>query len=100
MNRAIYRAAQLAKHITSNPNNLRTFAMAVREASLKALDHLVVSDPCEKSNDKNSILNWVDPKDKTGEFKRQASAFRSWISIEPGAEFPAEKDRYHLCEED
>ncbi|KAK5683845.1 S-glutathionyl-(chloro)hydroquinone reductase [Elasticomyces elasticus] len=45
-----------------------------------------------------NILNWVDPKDKSGEFKRQQSTFRDWISSEEGAEFPAEKDRYHLCE--
>jgi len=45
---------------------------------------------------KKDILNWVDPKDKSGEFKRQASQFRNWISKEPGAEFPPEKDRYHL----
>ncbi|KAK5696613.1 S-glutathionyl-(chloro)hydroquinone reductase [Elasticomyces elasticus] len=43
-----------------------------------------------------NILNWVDPKDKSGEFKRQQSTFRDWISSEEGAEFPAEKDRYHL----
>lgn len=45
---------------------------------------------------KKSILNWVDPKDKSGEFKRQTSVFRNWISSKEGAEFPAEKDRYHL----
>jgi hypothetical protein len=45
---------------------------------------------------KSKILNWVDPKDKSGEFKRQTSVFRNWISKEPGAEFPPEKDRYHL----
>ncbi|KAI9800290.1 MAG: S-glutathionyl-(chloro)hydroquinone reductase [Piccolia ochrophora] len=44
----------------------------------------------------NKITDWVDPKDKTGEFKRGASAFRSFISNKPGAEFPPEKDRYHL----
>lgn len=48
------------------------------------------------SMDKKSILHWVDPKDKTGEFKRQQSVFRSFISKKPGAEFPAEKGRYHL----
>ncbi|KAF2273505.1 uncharacterized protein EI97DRAFT_460939 [Westerdykella ornata] len=42
------------------------------------------------------ILHWVKPGDKTGEFKRQQSVFRSQISSKPGAEFPAEKDRYHL----
>ena len=29
-----------------------------------------------------------------GTFKRQVSSFRSWISNEPGARFPPEKDRY------
>jgi len=29
-----------------------------------------------------------------GNFKRQISSFRSWISTEPGAQFPPEKDRY------
>lgn len=45
---------------------------------------------------KKDILNWVDPKDKSGEFKRQQSTFRDLIKNEPGAEFPAEKGRYHL----
>ncbi|KAF2658718.1 glutathione S-transferase Gst3 [Lophiostoma macrostomum CBS 122681] len=45
---------------------------------------------------KSSILNWVDPKDKSGEFKRQTSVFRNWIENKPDAEFPAEKDRYHI----
>ncbi|KXT01824.1 hypothetical protein AC578_1993 [Pseudocercospora eumusae] len=48
------------------------------------------------SEDKKSILNWVDPKDKSGEFKRQQSQFRNFISKDPNAQFPAEKDRYHL----
>ncbi|KAH1572050.1 SPS-sensor component ptr3 [Aspergillus fumigatus] len=42
------------------------------------------------------ITDWVDPKDKSGEFKRQQSVFRNFISREPGAQFPPEKDRYHL----
>ncbi|KAI9366988.1 glutathione S-transferase, partial [Aspergillus egyptiacus] len=46
------------------------------------------------SSDK--ITDWVNPADKSGEFKRQASVFRNWISKKPGAEFPPEKDRYHL----
>ncbi|KAF2492095.1 glutathione S-transferase Gst3 [Lophium mytilinum] len=48
------------------------------------------------SEDKKNILNWVLPGDKSGEFKRQQSVFRSFISKDPGAEFPAEKGRYHL----
>ena len=44
----------------------------------------------------SKITNFVDPKDKSGEFKRGQSAFRNFISKEPGAQFPPEKDRYHL----
>lgn len=43
-----------------------------------------------------NILNWVDPKDKSGEFKRQTSVFRNFISPDSNAEFPAEAGRYHL----
>lgn len=42
---------------------------------------------------KNDILAWAD---KSGEFKRQQSAFRDFISSKPDAKFPAEKGRYHL----
>ncbi|KIW78624.1 hypothetical protein Z517_08462 [Fonsecaea pedrosoi CBS 271.37] len=31
-----------------------------------------------------------------GELQRPAAQFRNWISSEPGARFPPEKDRYHL----
>jgi len=48
------------------------------------------------SDNKKSIFNWVDPKDKSGEFKRQQSVFRDQISSDPNAQFPAEKGRYHL----
>lgn len=39
------------------------------------------------------ITNYAN---KEGEFKRQNSQFRNFISKEPGSEFPPEKDRYHL----
>ena len=42
------------------------------------------------------MTDWVKPGDKSGEFKRQASSFRDWISNEPGAKYPPEKGRYHL----
>ena len=42
------------------------------------------------------ITDWVKPGDTSGEFKRQQSSFRNWISREPGAQFPPEKGRYHL----
>ncbi|KAI0165666.1 ubiquitin-activating enzyme E1 1 [Xylariaceae sp. FL1272] len=44
----------------------------------------------------SKITDWVAPGDKSGEFKRQVSTFRDWISHEPGAKFPPEKGRYHL----
>ena len=44
----------------------------------------------------SKITDWVLPNDKSGEFKRQASVFRDWLSTEPGARFPPEKGRYHL----
>ena len=49
-----------------------------------------------QTGSESKITNFVDPKDKSGEFKRGQSAFRNFISKEPGAQFPPEKDRYHL----
>ncbi|KAH8889759.1 ubiquitin-activating enzyme E1 [Thozetella sp. PMI_491] len=46
--------------------------------------------------EERKITDWVAKGDKTGEFKRQQSSFRNWISRAPGAEFPPEKGRYHL----
>ena len=42
------------------------------------------------------ITDWVNPKDTSGEFKRGASAFRSFISSKAGAQYPPERGRYHL----
>ncbi|KAI1817513.1 glutathione S-transferase [Poronia punctata] len=44
----------------------------------------------------SKITNWVAPGDKSGEFRRQTSSFRDWISDGPDAKFPPEKGRYHL----
>lgn len=44
--------------------------------------------------DGNKITDWADKS--TGEFQRRQSQFRNHISNKPGAEFPAEKDRFHL----
>ncbi|RHZ47173.1 glutathione S-transferase family protein [Aspergillus thermomutatus] len=48
------------------------------------------------TGNRDKITDWVNPNDKSGEFKRQQSVFRNFISREPGAQFPPEKDRYHL----
>ncbi|OJJ51159.1 hypothetical protein ASPZODRAFT_12000 [Penicilliopsis zonata CBS 506.65] len=52
--------------------------------------------PTRAMSTSTKITDWVHPNDKSGEFKRQQSVFRNWISRKPGAEFPPEKDRYHL----
>jgi hypothetical protein len=49
-----------------------------------------------QTGNESKITDWVPAHDKTGEFKRGQSAFRNFISRESGAQFPPEKDRYHL----
>lgn len=39
---------------------------------------------------------WYDTDGNEGQFKRQQSVFRNWVSSEPEAQFPAESGRYHL----
>ena len=58
--------------------------------------HVLVHSLTDNNKNEQSITNWVNPNDKTGEFKRGQSAFRSFISKNPGSEFPPEKGRYHL----
>ncbi|KAM6485890.1 hypothetical protein HDV62DRAFT_378164 [Trichoderma sp. SZMC 28011] len=60
------------------------------------LDEEDVEVPYIKASNEGKITDWVKPGDTTGEFKRQVSSFRNWISREAGAEFPPEKGRYHL----
>lgn len=72
--------------------------MAVRGTALCDYDAGKKNDDADlrqTGNDVN-ITSWVNPNDKSGEFKRGQSAFRNWISSKPGAQFPPEKDRYHL----
>ncbi|KAI1386170.1 glutathione S-transferase [Hypoxylon trugodes] len=58
----------------------------------------IISDSIVKQQVRmaSKITDWVKQGDTSGEFKRQASSFREWISTEPGARFPPEKGRYHL----
>lgn len=63
----------------------------------RAFTYSVRKTAMDKAPDqKGSITDWVKPGDKSGEFKRQVSSFRSWIENKPDAEFPPEKGRYHL----
>ncbi|KAJ1709823.1 cell wall biogenesis protein/glutathione transferase (Gto1), partial [Aspergillus flavus] len=65
------------------PSSTRTFELLIEVISLQ-------------TGNADKITDWVSRNDKSGEFKRQTSIFRNWISREAGAEFPPEKDRYHL----
>ncbi|CAI6342085.1 unnamed protein product [Periconia digitata] len=63
---------------------------------LSLIRHFSLLSPRNTMDKAPSITDWVKPGDTSGEFKRQTSIFRNWIVNEPSAEFPAEKDRYHL----
>ncbi|ORY94173.1 glutathione S-transferase [Syncephalastrum racemosum] len=47
----------------------------------------------QQADQQKTILNWAS---KDGEFRRQTSSFRDWLSDDPNAPFPAEPNRYHL----
>lgn len=50
----------------------------------------------DQSDAKKSVRSALDELSPTGAFQRRDAVWRSWISREPGAEFPPAKDRYHL----
>jgi putative glutathione S-transferase len=77
---AFLRPASVVQYIRRTSHQSRSIP---RTASLAAMD----------KKPGGSILDWAD---KSGEFKRQQSVFRSWIENKPNAEFPPEKGRYHL----
>lgn len=72
----LHRTRQIIAHINNNTNW-----------------NTITGRTITTSNTMGSITNWAG---KDGEFKRQVSSFRSFISSKPDAEFPAEADRYHL----
>jgi len=80
MNTALLRTGLLRNHLSAPSAVYRAFS----------------TFPANMSSNEHKITDWVLPHDKTGEFKRGQSVFRNFISKKPGAEFPAEKDRYHL----
>lgn len=49
-----------------------------------------------QASNSGKVTDWVKPGDTSGEFKRQVSSFRDWISRDANAKYPAEKGRYHL----
>lgn len=70
--------------------------MAVRNTKHGHNSSLGYANLYFKTVNSMKITDWVKPGDKSGEFKRQQSIFRNWISREAGAQFPPEKGRYHL----
>ncbi len=57
------------------------------------IDSAERSDPKTSSAKMSTITSYAS---KDGSFKRKQSRFRDFISSEEGAQFPPEKDRYHL----
>ena len=49
-----------------------------------------------KTETEGSGMKHAGMADKDGHFRRQESQFRSRVSSDPNAEFPAEKGRYVL----
>ncbi|KAI1297983.1 glutathione S-transferase [Xylaria venustula] len=82
-------------NLTAQPSQRRGY-IAARRLTLEKKISLPVGIAQSRMASSGKITDWVAPGDKSGEFKRQASSFREWISDEPGARFPPEKGRYHL----
>ncbi|KAI0888671.1 glutathione S-transferase [Annulohypoxylon maeteangense] len=82
------------------PNRRRISSIARNEARLGGIavnpSLKLAKKPNKQIRMASKITDWVKPGDNSGEFKRQVSSFRDWISKEPGAKFPPEKGRYHL----
>ncbi|KAI2624316.1 glutathione S-transferase [Hypoxylon sp. NC1633] len=91
-----------SRSIIALSRNLSSLSAGNHQISLPSLSRQIGARITPASVNKqqikmaSKITDWVVPGDKSGEFKRQTSSFRDWISTEPGAKFPAEKGRYHL----
>lgn len=66
---------------------------ATRSSILPSTRFLINSPIPQKTTIRMTSTAWSD---KDGQFRRQKSTFRDFISNEPGAQFPPEKGRYHL----
>jgi hypothetical protein len=95
MSRILIRTSQLVAQLKTAPrtsfDSARTFTMVGTAFVWKPsiITNSLQSGPLNKEN----ILAWAG---KDGEFKRQQSQFRNFVENKPGAQFPPEKDRYHL----
>src|SRR4051794_6570680 len=97
MSRALRRVSKIHPHLnrsTYTPlTQVRHFAM-VRNLIISVCSIIGFALLLRNMQDKkDDILKWAG---KDGSFKRQQSQFRNFIENKPGAQFPPEKDRYHL----
>lgn len=107
MSKPFFRTLLLLSHIKKQPQfpsivtttPKRAFTMSVRRNTVLATISVLLLGYLLRQygqGEKGSITDWVKPGDKSGEFKRGQSVFRNFIENKPGAQFPPEKDRYHL----
>ncbi|KAL2854536.1 glutathione S-transferase [Aspergillus pseudodeflectus] len=92
---ALRRVYQLAQHLSSSSVLSKPSSFIISKTLFAPAPPLAATRTMATGNSAK-ITDWVNPADKSGEFKRQVSSFRNWISREAGAEFPPEKGRYHL----
>ncbi|QSS53773.1 glutathione S-transferase [Histoplasma capsulatum var. duboisii H88] len=99
MSSTLARARQLLAYFSSSKPPTSPLSVAVATTTAPQSAQFSTATPITNNmatgNDQK-ITHWVNPSDPSGEFKRGQSAFRNWISREPGARFPPEKGRYHL----
>ncbi|XRM45087.1 S-glutathionyl-(chloro)hydroquinone reductase [Aspergillus tubingensis] len=93
---ALHRLRQVSQHILQPKAISRFSNPATCRSSFFPAQPILNSARTMATGNNGKITDWVNPNDKSGEFKRQTSVFRNWISREPGAQFPPEKGRYHL----
>ncbi|KAG5980324.1 hypothetical protein E4U55_004148, partial [Claviceps digitariae] len=94
-------SSQAASRLHTSHRHLASgwkFALPNRRAHSSSLRF---SDCCSQKRwltmaSSGKVTDWVLPNDSSGEFKRQVSSFRDWISRDDGAKYPPEKGRYHL----
>ncbi|KAB5572416.1 glutathione S-transferase [Coniochaeta sp. 2T2.1] len=94
-----YRALASARYISSISQatpHLPSLTRAATQHTHTPTSKAIQAPYSTMSSVAQKITDWVQPNDKSGEFKRQQSSFRNFVSREAGAEFPAERGRYHL----
>lgn len=72
-----------------------TISIFIRRIPSRSLSTMATTENSTSATTKGEEKKTVyDFAGKDGKFRRQVSSFRDWVSPDPDAEFPAEKDRY------